>query len=158
MVHHADMSFHVRPAQELDGPAALALAHRLEEGVSPWRRRSEVAKAVRTWVETSIGAVDNRDRTCFVAEQDGQVIGFISVEQSSHWSGDTEAYIGELMVAQAAEGQGVGRALVDEAIAWGRSKGCDRIALETGSANTPALAFYHSMAFENDEIRLSRQL
>lgn len=152
------MSFHVRPAHQSDGPAALALAHRLEVGVSPWRRRSEVAKAVRTWVQTSIDAVDNSDRACFVAEQDGHVIGFISVEQSSHWSGDVEAYIGELMVAQAAERQGVGRALVNEAITWGRSQGCDRIALETGSANTAALAFYQSMTFEADEVRLSRQL
>lgn len=155
VVHHASMTFGVRPARRSDRTAAVALAHRLEEGVSPWRRQSDVANAVTTWVEASIGSVDDSDRACFVAERNSHVIGFVSVEQSHHWSGDTEAYIGELMVA---EERGVGRALVNEVIAWGRSRGCDRIALETGSANTPALAFYRSMAFEIDEIRLSRQL
>jgi ribosomal protein S18 acetylase RimI-like enzyme len=158
VVHDALMAFRVRPASEPDRPAAVALAHRLEEGVSPWRDRSGVAQAVRSWVDASIGALDDGDRACFVAEENGQVIGFISVERSHHWSGDTEAYIGELMVAEAAERRGVGRALLDEAIAWGRAQGCDRIALETGSANAPALAFYQSMAFERDEVRLSRQL
>ena len=113
---------------------------------------------MKSWVAASIDAVDDSDRACFVAEENGQVIGFLSVEQTHHWSGNREAYIGELMVAEYAEGRGVGRALVDEAIAWGRSKDCDRIALETGSGNSSALAFYQSMAFEHDEVRLSRQL
>ncbi len=158
LVHHPSMTFEVRPAHVSDRAAAVGLAYRLETGVSPWRRRPEVAKAVRTWVEASIDVIDSDDRACFVAEQNGDVIGFVSVEEACHWSGDTEAYIGELMVAETAERRGVGRALVNEAIAWGRSQGYDRIALETGWANTSAVAFYRSMAFEADEVRLSRQL
>ncbi|MGI9614523.1 MAG: GNAT family N-acetyltransferase [Acidimicrobiales bacterium] len=152
------MAFFVRAASELDRPGVLALAYRLEEGVSPWRDRSGVARAVRSWVESSIGSLGDGERACFVAEECRQVIGFVSVERSHHWSGGTDAYIGELMVAEAAARRGVGRALLGEAIAWGQAQGCDRIALETGSANDSALAFYRSMAFECDEVRLSRQL
>lgn len=158
VVHDAHMAVCVRPAADDDGPAALSLASRLEEGVSPWRDQSNVAHAVRAWVEASISALTDNDRACFVAEENTQVIGFVSVKRCQHWSGAIEAYIGELMVATTAEGRGVGRALVEEAVDWSQSQGCDRIALETGSANAPALAFYHSLGFEHDEVRLSRGL
>lgn len=105
-----------------------------------------------------MSGIGNAGQVCLVVEENGQVVGFISVKKSSHWSGDSEAYIGELMVSKPAEGRGVGRALVDEAAAWGRSQGCQRIALETGVANNAARRFYQALAFEEEEIRLSRAL
>lgn len=152
------MALCIRPASKGDEPAALALAGRLEEGVSPWRDRCSVAQAVRAWVAASVDAGGQEDRASFVAEQHGQIVGFVSVAETRHWSGDKEAYIGELMVAEAAEGQGIGRALVTEASAWGRSRGCLRISLETGAANDLALVFYNALGFEHDEVRLSRGL
>ena len=152
------MTVRVRPCSEADRRSVLALAHRLEEGVSPWRDRVAVAEAVRGWVEASVAGAEDGERASFVAEDGDRVVGFVSVERSRHWSGAVEAYIGELMVAEDAEGRGIGRALVDEAIRWGRAQGLDRIALETGAANTPALGFYRGLAFEQDEVRLSRQL
>jgi hypothetical protein len=39
----------------------------------------------------------------FVAEDtDGSVIGFVSVGSRLHWSGETDAYVGELVVAECA--------------------------------------------------------
>lgn len=181
MAHDADMTLRVRPAGPPDAPAALDLSRRLREGVSPWRDTEAVAGIVRGWVEASIGAGDDTTKACYVAEDraddraddgaddgaehgegDGEegatVLGFISVERSTHWTGTVEAYIGELMVDESAEGQGVGRALVDRAAAWGRSHGCERIALDTGAANTKAIGFYRAIDFEADEVRLSRPL
>ncbi len=152
------MTIAVRPASTDDRSATRVLARRLVEGVSSWRDPTGVAEAVQGWVEGSVTRPADEDHACFVAEQDDQVIGFISVQRSRHWSGTEEAYIGELMVAESAEGQGVGRALVDSATAWGRAHKLSRISLETGAANTAARAFYQRLDFEEDEIKLSRRL
>ena len=156
--HPVDMTLQVRPATEADRPHAVSLAHRLEEGVAAWRDRSAVARAARSWVETSMSGIGNDQQGCFVAEDHGQIIGFVSVRETCHWSGTREAYIGELMVSKQAEGRGVGRALVAEAAAWGQSRGCQCIALATGAANTAARQFYRSLKFEEEDLRLSRRI
>ena len=158
VLHPVDMTLEVRPATEADRSYVVSLAHRLEEGVAAWRDRSAVAEAARSWVETSMSRIGRDEQGCFVVEEYGQVIGFVSVGETCHWSGTSEAYIGELVVSRQAEGRGVGRALVDEAAAWGRSRGCRRIALATGAANTAARQFYRSLNFEEEEVRLSRRL
>lgn len=149
------MTFSVRQAVPTDGPGVLDLAHRLEEGVAPWRDRPNVATAVRSWVETSMG---EDDHACFVAEDGGRIVGFVSVTSTIHWSGPTEAYIGELMVCKQVEGMGVGRALAEEAATWGRTNGYERITLTTGAANERARRFYHSLGFDDEDIKLSRAL
>lgn len=158
LVHHVDMTIRVRPATEDDRPNAVDLAHRLMEGVAPWHDSAAVSEAVRSWVETSMNELDGDRRTCFIAEEDNQVTGFVSVSQERHWAGATNAYIGELVVAKHAEGRGIGRALVERASVWGRLKGCHRIILETGAANTAALSFYRALEFEDEDIKLSRRL
>ncbi|MEM9563347.1 MAG: GNAT family N-acetyltransferase [Actinomycetota bacterium] len=147
----------VRATETADRAAVLALASRLEIGMSPWRDREAVARTVRNWIEASLDAEDDT-RASFVAAEDGVVVGFVSVEEQDHWSGDPEAYIGELIVADDREGRGIGRALVERAAAWGRERGRCRIALDTGAGNERALAFYRAIGFDHDEVRLSRAL
>ena len=152
------MTVSIRPAATTDRAGALVLAQRLEEGVSPWRDEVRVAAAVRAWVEDSLSNHEAHEAACFVAEEHGQVVGFISVSTSGHWAGDTEAYVGELMVSPELEGRGIGRRLVDAAASWGAERGCARMSLETGASNTAAIGFYEALDFVLDEVRLSRSL
>jgi ribosomal protein S18 acetylase RimI-like enzyme len=143
----------IREFRPSDRDAVLALAPRLTEGVAPWRDPDAVGRAVRQWVEGSI-----RSGTVFVADDDGRVAGFVSASTREHWSGAVDAYIGELVVDPAAEGRGVGRALVAAVEAWAVESGLRLLTLETGAANASARAFYRRLGFAEEDVRLTRRL
>ncbi|MGH3470811.1 MAG: GNAT family N-acetyltransferase, partial [Nocardioidaceae bacterium] len=121
------------------------MADRLTTGVSPWRDGSKVTDAVRGWVDSSIGAAAGKDGAMFVAEASGVVTGFVSVTQQTHWTGEADGYIGELVVRADREGRGLGGALVAAAEQWARDRGLARIRLATGAANHGALRFNDSL-------------
>jgi ribosomal protein S18 acetylase RimI-like enzyme len=140
-----------------DREAVLALAPRLSVGVAPWRPAEGVRSAVRTWFEESIDAA-GEEHPVFVARLAGEVVGMVAVEEQRHWSGDPDAYVGELATAEGHEGHGVGRALLTRAETWARDRGLTRITLETGAANDRARAFYSARGYRDEEIRLTRVL
>lgn len=142
-----------------DRSAVVDLAPRLMVGVAPWRDREGVASAVDAWVVGSVDRHDAERNPVFVAvDDDGSVIGFVSVGSRVHWSGETDAYVGELAVIERVEGRGVGSALMDAAEAWGRNHGLSRLTLETGAANTVARQFYRSRGYQDEDVRLSVEL
>jgi GNAT superfamily N-acetyltransferase len=56
----------------------------------------------------------------------------------------------DLYVVEEARGLGLGRALVDGAIARARERGCRRMELDTNEDNTAARALYEGVGFIND--------
>ncbi|MBO0812225.1 MAG: GNAT family N-acetyltransferase [Microlunatus sp.] len=92
----------------------------------------------------------------FVAEDDdGSVVGFVSVGSRAHGTGETDAYVGELAVAERVQRRGVGSALMDAAESWSKEHGFRRLTLETGAANTVAREFYRSRGYLEEDVRLS---
>lgn len=156
----------VRPIRSADHSALRALAPRLAEGVAEWRDHDAVDRSVRAWVEEALQAagdsgVDGRateGRAVLVAEVDGRVAGFVTLGTRAHFTGEIDAYVGELVVAAAAQSRGVGRSLVVAAEAWARERGLSRITLETGAANSAARAFYAALGFAEEDVRLTRTL
>ena len=137
--------------------AVLVLAPRLHVGVAAWRPAEGVRSAVRTWFEESLDAAGEK-HAVFVARLAGEVVGMVAVEEQRHWSGDLDAYVGELATAEGHEGRGVGRALLTRAEIWARGRGLTRITLETGAANDRARTFYSGSGYLEEEIRLTRVL
>jgi ribosomal protein S18 acetylase RimI-like enzyme len=148
---------HVRAYQPADAAAVMALAPRLAEGVAPWRASSAIRAVVTAWVADAISRGGD-DETVLVAEAGGTVVGFVGVRTRKHWSGMSDAYVGELVVHQAHEGTGVGRALMSAAIAWATERGLATVTLETGAANARARAFYARLGFLEEEVRLTLPL
>lgn len=147
----------VTPYSWEDRESVLALAPRLCAGVASWRAPDAVRPAVREWVEKSIDAAGD-DQGVFVARIDGEVVGMVAVTEQRHWSGDRDAYVGELVTAEWMEGHGVGRALLARAEQWARDRGLERITLETGAANIRARTFYERHGYRDEEVRLTRIL
>ncbi len=152
------MSLTIRAASDADAGSVRSLADRLREGVAPWRDGVAVTEAVRGWVEASIEAMDEPGHALLVAEIAGKIVGFVTVAAGSHWSGAAEPSIGELVVAPAAEGQGVGSALVEAAMELARGEGHERISVSTGAANARALGLYRRLGFAEEDVTLSRAL
>lgn len=150
----------IRPYRSADHDAVTALADRLRVGVAPWRDPSAVPQVVRSWVAGSIKDVDPVDSPALVAADahDGRVLGFVCCGRRTHWTGQVDAYVGELVVAVPAQGRGVGRALVAAAAEWARQRGHHRLTIETGAANAGARAFYARLGYAEEEVVLSRGL
>jgi ribosomal protein S18 acetylase RimI-like enzyme len=149
---------HVRPYSSFDRESVLALAPRLTEGVAGWRDPDAVLDAVVGWVRESIETAGDPDHLVLVAEVDGHAVGFVTAVESRHWSGSADAYIGELVVDSAVEGQDIGRALVDAVREWAKVRGLGAVTLETGAANVRARGFYAAIGFAEEGVRLTSVL
>jgi ribosomal protein S18 acetylase RimI-like enzyme len=148
----------IRSAKDSDRDILLAMAERLQEGVATWRDPGAVVQAVRGWVRDSLEDLSAPDSAAFVAEREGAVVGFVCVSERTHFTGEIDTYIGELVVSKTAEGRGVGRALVDAAEDWGRARGRKRVVVDTGASNTPARRFYAALGYEEEDITVSRAI
>jgi len=71
----------------------------------------------------------------------------------SVFAGSTEAYLEELYVVPDLRGRGIGRALLDAAIAAARERGATHIDLTTSEDDTAARGLYESAGFTNREGR-----
>jgi len=123
--------------------------------VAPWRDAEAVDKAVVGWVEGSLERTGDPGAEVLVAEQNGRLVGFVSVACQRHWSGSLDAYIGELVVSTDAERQGVGSTLVRAAVDWGRAHEVERVTVSTGAANAAARRLYASLGFDEEDVTLS---
>jgi ribosomal protein S18 acetylase RimI-like enzyme len=146
----------VRPFINADRDAVLNLVHRLTIGVAPWRDDLAVAAAVRGWIEKSIAP--EGDGATFVAVAGHAVVGFVSVASSEHFTGECDAYIGELAVDAAFEGRGAGRRLIAAAEQWARQAGFRCITLDTGAANSRARRFYGRLGYGEEDVKLTKVL
>ncbi|MBW4716378.1 GNAT family N-acetyltransferase [Saccharothrix obliqua] len=80
----------------------------------------------------------------FVAEDDGGLRGFVSVEPQE-WN--RRLVLRQVTVAPSHRGRGVGRRLVELALEHGRSIGARTAWLETSNVNVPAVRAYQRMGF-----------
>ena len=84
--------------------------------------------------------------TFFSLRRDGRLLGVGAMKEL----GDGHAEIKSMHTAEAARGEGVGRAIVLQLLATARERAYRRISLETGSmgAFAPARSLYASVGFE----------
>lgn len=147
--------WHVRPVRDEDRAAVLDLAPRLAIGIAPWRGDEGMVAAARRWIEEALGGV-GAERAVFVAECGGSVVGFASVVEQTEFTGEAQAYLGELAVAETAEGVGIGRALLAAVESWASARGLGLIVLDTGTANARARDFYARGEFVEESVRLTK--
>ena len=69
----------------------------------------------------------------------------------SIWTEGLECYLAELYVVPDRRGHGLGRALMDAAMALARERGADHIDLGTSEDDVAARALYESLGFTNRE-------
>jgi ribosomal protein S18 acetylase RimI-like enzyme len=83
----------------------------------------------------------------WVAEEDARVLGFLQCQIVRKRAGDpVELLLYEIGVRAHARRRGVGRALVDEMVAWMRMHGIDEVWVLAD--NPGATAFYENVGFE----------
>ena len=155
----------IRPAQSADRDFVLTMADRLVSfDVPAFRTKNELAegdrRALAAWFD---GLQDDSlaearsaeaDEALFVAELDGQLAGCTYlVTLVDYFNDRPHAHLSVLAVTAAAEGQGVGSALLDRSEAWARERGSDRLTLSALVTNSRARALYERRGFSGEYIR-----
>jgi RimJ/RimL family protein N-acetyltransferase len=148
-------SFVIRPAHPRDAGALVELAQDVAaepEGwlISDggWRTAADerrYLKAIRRY----------RDAAVFVAElteDRDAIVGRMSLGRDPHPASRHVADLG-LMVAADARRQGIGRALLEQAVAWAREVGVRKLELHVFPHNDAAIALYEGFGFEREGYR-----
>jgi GNAT superfamily N-acetyltransferase len=95
----------------------------------------------------------------FVATRANQVVGFTTVHLRQTLNHDAPiAQITLLVVDESNRTRGVGRALVDAAVAWAEERGAKRVAVTTALDRAGAHAFYEKVGFRHTGRRYAKDL
>jgi GNAT superfamily N-acetyltransferase len=149
---------HIRLYDPADREFVLSLAPRLAIGIPPWRATEQMTVTAQNWITGSIEQHGHK-AAVFVAEDElGERLGFATVSHRTHFTGEGQAYIGELATAESAEGRGVGTALAQACEQWACDQGYRILALATGAANERALGFYRRLGYLDEDVTLIRLL
>jgi (aminoalkyl)phosphonate N-acetyltransferase len=83
------------------------------------------------------------DSVALVAEREGRVVGFLDMEYRPRLNHLTpQAWVPDLVVAEAERSAGVGKALLGRAEQLARERGCWSITLESANWRSDAHRFY----------------
>jgi ribosomal protein S18 acetylase RimI-like enzyme len=114
-------------------------------------------KGYAWFLGTQIG---DPDVVVFVAEQRGQVVGYVyaGVEEKS-WKElrDVAGFVHDVVVDESARRGGVGSRLVEEAAAWLALRGVPRLVLWTAEKNSAAQKLFEKLGFRRTMIEMTRE-
>ena len=96
------------------------------------------------WEESTFrGLMRRPTASLLVAEREGEVVAY-----SVTWFAADEAELGDIAVLPESRGGGLGRRMLEEAVAACRKRGTRSLFLEVREANRVARQLYHSAGFE----------
>ena len=90
----------------------------------------------------------------FVAEQDGNLVGFVEASLRGYAEGCDSSPVGYLegwFVAPAYRLTGIGRRLVQAAEGWARAQGCTEMASDSELSNTPSHQAHARLGYQEVE-------
>jgi RimJ/RimL family protein N-acetyltransferase len=142
----------VRPAEPGDAARLVDLAREVgaeEEGWlitgGEWRSPGEERRYLR-WLR------HHSDAAVFVAEENGAIVGRLSIARDAHPASEHVADLG-LMVAREFRRRGIGTALMEEAERWARGLGVRKLELHVFPHNEAAIALYKRLGYEEEGFR-----
>ncbi len=131
------MKYHIRTAREADMEQVLGLIREL----ATFENESNAVELKASDLRRD-GFGSHRLFHCFVAEQEGIIVGMALVyPRYSTWKGPA-IHLEDLIVAAPMRGSGLGTALLDEVVKYGYGIGVKRICWEVLDWNESAIAFY----------------
>ncbi len=96
------------------------------------------------------GIVTDSSRATFVAEREGQIVGYAGVWYGQNYEADApQARVMGLVVDASERRRGTGAALMQAIEEWSRERGVGVIVLNTGDGRAGAHAFYERLGYRN---------
>ena len=129
-----------RRATPGDLEAVLAVIARADEAAEGWAPEAG-AEADRARVTELLGDAGHFNE---VAEADGRLVAYVNL-----YAREGNAHLAYLFVDPAYQGRGIGRALMERALACARERGFRRATLGTAVENKPAREFYEHLGWRD---------
>lgn len=154
----------VRPGHGDDRAFVLGLVPRLHGfALPPWRTAAQLERSERDELARVFDAIDRGafpgDETLVVAELAGSRAGFLhALTRADFFEQRPAGHVSTIVVAPEAEGRGVGRALLDAAEAWARSRGYPTLGLNVFERNARARAAYERSGFGLETLHYVKRL
>ena len=147
-----------------DKKAVIALVKELQDSEKTFDPRIppgvEVAESYFIWMMKRCQKYSGK---LFIAEEEGNAIGFISVLSRMKYSDPDDyaheyALIEDLIVHAPYRGRGIGSKLLSKAEKYVREEGILRLQLEVTAANSKARRLYNIAGFQEAWIELEKKL
>jgi GNAT superfamily N-acetyltransferase len=156
-----DAEWKIRQAALADVPAIVALSDALFREDSGQRDPlMNHAWAQQHGPQYFSGLLDNRAYLVLVAEDDGEVIGYLagSTSEAGELRTVRSAELESMCVAPASRGRGAGEALARAFLQWAREQGAVWVTVTTYTANHGARSFYERLGFAPHAVTLGQRL
>jgi GNAT superfamily N-acetyltransferase len=87
-------------------------------------------------------------------DAEGFVVGMVSAQLViSTAQGAPSAWVEDMIILEQHRGKGVGKMLLNEALAWAKQKGASRAQLLVDIENEPALGYYQHLGWETTQLQ-----
>lgn len=147
----------IRDYTDKDKEFIIGLASRFTEiDYLDFRNRTKMLKKQE---EMALESVENNKSNIFIAEKDGQYLGYIELKDwVDYFTRERQGYVASLAVTRDAEGTGVGTLLLKKAEDWAKQKGYKELVLQVFTANQRAIKLYESLGYEPDISVMVKQI
>jgi RimJ/RimL family protein N-acetyltransferase len=146
------MTIQIRPARPDDAPALVELGASVGREPEAWLLNTDGWRSVSEERRYLRALRRHPDAAVFVADDDGTIVGRLSVARDPHGASHHVADLG-LMVAAGHRRRGIGRALLEQAEAWARASDVLKLELHVFPWNEPAIRLYETFGFEREGLR-----
>jgi GNAT superfamily N-acetyltransferase len=117
--------------------------------------------AERGYASFLASVMDSPDDIVFVAEEDGEMVGYIyAALEPLSWKElrGPAGFIHDVAVADVARRSGVGMQLMQVAIDWLAGRGAPRVILWTAASNRAAQTLFRRLGFRDTMLEMTREL
>jgi RimJ/RimL family protein N-acetyltransferase len=142
----------IRPAEPADAAALVALALAVGREPAGWLLTTEAWRPIADERRYLKAVRRHNDAAVLVAADDDQIVGRLSLARDPHPASAHVADLG-MMVAATHRRQGIGRALLEAAVAWSRGAQVSKLELHVFPWNEPAIQLYEAFGFEREGLR-----
>ena len=143
----------IRPANRSDEAFVHRTTGRLAAfGPPAWRTPDEIVEAERRTLRAFF--IESPTDTALLIAESGTPLGFVYLEtQVDYFTGERHGHVGIIAVDDVAEGRGIGKALLEAAGSWARTRGFRRLTLNVFAGNERARRLYEHAGFEPETLR-----
>lgn len=94
--------------------------------------------------------IAGKDGVCFVAELDGEIVGYLAgglIKPYSYRTIKKQTELENTLVKEGYRGRGIGEKLFKKFVVWSRERGAQRIKVSASAENLRAIKFYRRTGF-----------
>jgi RimJ/RimL family protein N-acetyltransferase len=146
------MTIKIRPARPEDAPALVELGVAIGSEPGGWLLNTDGWRTVSDERRYLRALRKHPDAAVFVADDEGTVVARLSIARDPHGASRHVADLG-LMVAATHRRLGIGRALLEQAVAWAEASGVLKLELHVFPWNEAAIALYERYGFVKEGYR-----